>query len=231
MAKIAIIPARGGSKRIPRKNIKLFLGMPIISYSIKVALECGLFDEVMVSTDDDEIADIAQDFGANVPFLRSRENSNDFATTIDVILEVIKMYESKCSTSFHTGCCIYPTAPFTTASQLKDSYYQLLDKKFDSVFPVLRFGYPIQRALAMRDQKVTMINPEHINSRSQDLEPLYHDSGLFYWFNVKAIIKNQKMFTENSGGIIISELHAQDIDNEIDWKLAELKYKLVNEII
>jgi N-acylneuraminate cytidylyltransferase len=227
---IAIIPARGGSKRIPRKNIKDFLGKPIISYSINVALKCGLFDEVMVSTDDEEIATISRSHGANVPFFRSVKNSNDFATTVDVIVEVIEMYKKELNKSFQSGCCIYPTAPFTSTDQLKNSYRHLVDKNFDSVFPVLKFGYPVQRALRIKDEKVTMLNSEFINSRSQDLEPIYHDSGQFYWFDINTLMIKRKMFSDNSGGIIISELEAQDIDNEIDWKLAELKYKLVNQI-
>jgi len=226
MKKIAIITARGGSKRIPNKNIKFFLGKPIISYAIKIAINSNLFDEVMVSTDSKEIADISIKYGAKVPFLRSDINSNDFATTPDVIFEVINSYK-KLNKKFDFGCCIYPTAPLITNEELVSALELLMYKKFDSVFPVIPFSYPIQRALKVtHENKVEMVNPKLYRTRSQDLETLYHDAGQFYWFNVDSVIRKKKLWTNNSAVIKINEIDSQDIDNEEDWKLAEIKYNL-----
>lgn len=229
MAKLCIIPARGGSKRIPKKNIKLFLGKPIIAYSIISALESNVFDEVMVSSDDDEILKIARMYGAKTPFKRSSKNADDFATTIDVIDEVLSYYENQ-GVFFETACCIYPTAPFVTKKTLLNALNVLITKKFDSVFPVIGFSFPIQRALKIDSQsKLSLFQPESIHKRSQDLEQAYHDAGQFYWFN-PAIIKTKKtLWTDNSGVIIIKETEGQDIDTFEDWKLAELKYKLLHE--
>lgn len=226
MPSVAIITARGGSKRIPGKNIKLFHGKPIISYSIETALKSNLFDMVMVSTDDEEIAAIAKKYNAEVPFMRSRENSDDFSGTADVILEVIRDLKNT-GKSFDHACCIYPTAPFVSVSTLKESYDLLLSKNMDSVFPVCRFSYPIYRALEMNDGFVKMIWPENKLKRSQDLKPAYHDAGQFYWINTDRFLKSRSLFTDNSGSIILSELEVQDIDNETDWELAEMKYSLL----
>lgn len=226
MSNLAIIPARGGSKRIPKKNIKLFLGKPIIAYSIEAALKSNLFDEVMVSTDDEKIADIAKSFGAKVPFMRSRTNANDFAVLADVIEEVVVNYNKK-NKKFDTLCCILPTAPFVNVNNIKEAYNKLVYNNFDSVFPILEFSYPIQRSLKIKEGKVTMVWNEYLNTRSQDLEPRYHDSGQFYWLKSTSFNKEKKLFTDNSGSIVISELQAQDIDTETDWKLAEIKYKLM----
>ena len=225
MGNICIIPARGESKRIPRKNIKEFLGKPIIAYSIKAALDSGLFDEVMVSTDDVEIAYIAKKFGAKVPFMRSAKNSDDFATTFDVIEEVIQSYRSQ-GKDFENICCVYSCAPFVTYKILLKAYNQLIEKKFDTVLPIVAYSFPIQRALRLDQRKVSMILEENLNTRSQDLEDSFHDAGQFYWCNSKKLLQNKKILTKNTGGVEISELEAQDIDNEIDWKLAELKYQL-----
>ena len=225
MGNICVIPARGGSKRIPRKNIKEFLGKPIIAYSIQAALDSGLFDEVMVSTDDLEIAEIAKTFGAKVPFMRSVKNSDDFATTFDVIEEVIQVYKSQ-GKEFENICCIYSCAPFVTSEILLKAYNQLIRDKFDSVFPIIAYSFPIQRALRVDQRKVSMILEENLNARSQDLEDSFHDAGQFYWCNSKKVLKNKKILTKNTGGVEISELEAQDIDTEIDWKLAELKFQL-----
>jgi len=226
MNRIAIIPARGGSKRIPKKNLKGFLGRPILAYSIEAALTSGLFDEVMVSTDDDEIAEVAIRFGASIPFRRSIKNSDDFATTVEVLFEVLQMYKAE-GKQFEYGCCIYPTAPFVTSSKLKQAFDVLTNGNFDSVFPVLKYSYPIQRSLRFEGDRIKMVYPEHLNSRSQDLEATYHDSGQFYWFSTDALINKKKMFTDNAMGILTSELEAQDIDTEVDWKLAELKFELI----
>lgn len=227
MKNLAIITARGGSKRIPRKNIKDFLGKPIIAYSIEAAINSELFDEVMVSTDDQEIADIARRYGAKVPFIRSEKNADDFSTTADVITEVIESYKAIGKT-FKYACCIYPTAPFISKKSLSESYLKLLTGDFDSIFPVVKFGYPIQRSLKENDGKIFMVWEEHLNSRSQDLEPRYHDAGQYYWFNTKTFLINKTLFTNNTGLFEIDALKVQDIDTEIDWQLAELKFQLLN---
>ena len=225
MANICIIPARGGSKRIPRKNIKEFLGKPIITYSIQAALDCGLFDEVMVSTDDTEIADIAKKYGASIPFMRSAKNSDDFATTFDVIKEVINYYKDQ-SIKFDNLCCLYSCAPIVKPKLLLRAYNQLIEKSFDTVFPIIAYSFPIQRALRVNEGKVSMILKDNLNIRSQDLEKSFHDAGQFYWSNTNQLLISEKLITSNSGGIEISELDAQDIDNDMDWDLAELKYQL-----
>tara|TARA_Y100001958_G_C21086831_1_gene441298 strand:- start:208 stop:888 length:681 start_codon:yes stop_codon:yes gene_type:complete len=225
MGNICIIPARGGSKRIPRKNIKEFLGKPIIAYSIKAAINSELFDEVMVSTDDPEISEIAKKYGANVPFMRSAKNSDDFATTFDVIEEVIQFYKSQ-GMIYKNICCIYSCAPFVTSEILSKAYDQLIQKKYDTVFPIIAYSFPIQRALRVNQGKVSMILKDNLNIRSQDLEKSFHDAGQFYWVNTNKLFISKKLITSNSGGIEISELDAQDIDTNMDWNLAELKYQL-----
>jgi len=226
---VAIITARGGSKRIPRKNIRPFCGKPIIAYSIDAALKSGLFDEVMVSTDDAEIAEIAKKAGAKIPFMRSAANSNDFAGTAEVICEVIQSYRDL-GKNFARGCCIYPTAPFISPELLKEGYELLDSQKFEVVFPVIQYSYPIQRSLRLSPTlKAEMLWPENYPKRSQDLEPVFHDVGQFYWFNSDSMMRDKKLFADNAGAIKINELLAQDIDNEDDWKLAEIKFTLLKE--
>ena len=226
MSNVAIIPARGGSKRIPRKNIKLFLGKPIIAYSIETAINSGIFDYVMVSTDDAEIANIAKSYGAQVPFFRSHQTSNDFSTTADVIIEVLNELK-KTGRDYDNACCIYPTAPLLSEKSLVDAYNLLLTKNYNTVLPVCQFSYPVQRALKMDESKVSMICPENLNVRSQDLQKVYHDAGQFYWLKTSTFLENQKMFSENSGAVILNEIQVQDIDNETDWKMAELKHSVL----
>jgi pseudaminic acid cytidylyltransferase len=222
MSNIAIIPARGGSKRIPKKNIRVFLGKPIIAYSIEAALSSNLFDEVMVSTDDDEIAEIVKKYGAKIPFKRSEKNSNDFAILNDVIEEVLECYKNE-GRQFDFGCCILSTAPFITKEKLKEAFDMLVNNKFDSVRPIVRFSYPIQRAFKLLpDNSVQLFNPEHLRTRSQDLEPAYHDAAQFYWFKTSKVLRGAF-----KGGIIISETEAQDIDTLDDWKIAELKMRII----
>jgi len=228
MANLCIIPARGGSKRIPRKNIKDFLGKPIIAYSISAALDSDLFDEVMVSTDDNEIAEISIRLGAKVPFFRSNETSNDVATTYQVLEEVLSEYE-KMGRSFENICCIYPCAPFVTSEKLSLAYQTMLDGDFDGIIPVVSFGFPIQRALKLDNQKISFFYPEHALTRSQDLEKSYHDAGQFYWSRISSLIEQKRIITDNTGSIVLSEIEVQDIDNEIDWTLAELKYKMLSK--
>ena len=225
--RLAVITARGGSKRIPKKNIREFCGRPIIGYSIQAAKDAGVFDKVMVSTDSEEIADIAKKEGAEVPFLRSETTSGDFATTSDVILEVLLEYEKK-GILFDEVCCIYPTAPFVTGKKLKEAVAILEDKKYDSVMPVTPFSFPPLRGMVMDGDKISYKWEEYEDSRSQDLETIYHDCGQFYVLSVKSFKNTRKMVTRNTGAIEISEMEMQDIDNEIDWKLAELKYELLH---
>ena len=228
MNNICIIPARGGSKRIPKKNIKSFLGKPIIAYSIEAAIKSNLFAEVMVSTDDEEIAEIAKKYGAKIPFIRSKKNSNDFATTYDVIKEVLMEYEAN-KYKFDNACCIYACAPLVDSDKLKKAYQKLNKKKFDSIFPVIKYSSPIQRALKIHNDKIDLFNSNHLNTRSQDLEDSFHDAGQFYWMKTEKILEKENIITDNCGSIIISELEGQDIDNEIDWKIAELKFKLLKK--
>ena len=228
MKRLAIITARGGSKRIPYKNIREFCGKPIITYSIEAALNAGVFDEVMVSTDDEKIAAIAKEAGAKVPFLRSAETSNDFATTADVILEVLENYE-KIGQTFDSACCIYPTAPFITSEKLKNAVELLENKAYDSVMPVAEFSFPPLRGMIMEEDKVSYKWEEYSMARSQDLQKIYHDVGQFYVFNVEKFKESKKLVTKNTGAITIDEMEMQDIDNEVDWKLAELKYQLLHE--
>lgn len=226
MKNIAIIPARGGSKRIPRKNIKDFMGKPIIAYSIQAALQSNLFDEVMVSTEDKEIASIAQQYGADVPFLRSAETSNDYATTVDVLNEVLCEY-AKRGQHFDYMSCIYATAPFITAKRLKQAYVDMIEHNYDGCYPIVQYSYPIQRCLVSNNGIISRKWSQYENSRSQDLEPTYHDAGQFYFYKVDAFNKKDKILN----GIILSELEVQDLDTETDWQIAELKYKLLQNKI
>lgn len=227
---LAIITARGGSKRIPRKNIKNFLGSPIIKYSIDAALTAGCFTEVMVSTDDEEIATLALSLGAKVPFIRSSENSNDFATTADVITEVLQMYKEK-GQHFDYACCIYPTAPFVTGFKLNEAYKMLIENNAETVVPIVSYGFPILRSFKLEDGLIKMNWPEYISTRSQDLPPAYHDCGQFYFIQTDLFLKNKKLFSDNSLGYEMPESEVQDIDTEEDWKVAEIKYTFLLEKI
>lgn len=225
---IAIITARGGSKRIPYKNIKEFCGKPIIEYSIQAAKESGIFDEIMVSTNDKKIAAIAVKAGANVPFLRSEVNSDDYATTSDVLLEVLEQYE-KVGIQFENACCIYPTAPFVTAQKLKGAMELLKKENCDSVIPVVSFSFPPLRGMTLKEGKLEYMWHEYAMKRSQDLEEIYHDCGQFYAFCVKQFKDSKKLVMDNTVGMVVSELEVQDIDNETDWELAEAKYQLLKK--
>lgn len=216
MKNLCIIPARGGSKRIPRKNIRNFCGKPILAYSIIAAIKSGCFDEVMVSTDDDEIKQIALKYGAKVPFMRSESASNDYAMTHTVLLEVLAEYK-KLGYEFDNMCCIYCTAPFVTAERLKEGMNILIGEKRDCVFPIVQFSFPPQRCVVIHDDKIFWRYPENEMTRSQDLEPIYHDVGQFYCMKVEAFYKRPSLLLGNTKGIIIDDLEAQDIDNEADW--------------
>lgn len=228
MSSIAIITARGGSKRIPRKNIKPFLGKPIINYSIEAALKSGVFDVVMVSTDDDEIAEIARAAGAEVPFMRSEATSNDYATTADVLIEVLDEYEKR-GVTFDELCCIYPTAPFLTEDAIKEAMTSLRDKNADSVLPVVKFSFPPQRGVVMSGDYLVPKWPENTLKRSQDLEPMYHDCGQFYCVNVNRFREEKMLIMAKTVPFIQAEENVQDIDTMDDWKIAEMKYKIQRE--
>ncbi len=228
MSSVAVITARAGSKRIPHKNIREFCGKPIIAYSIEAAVESGLFDEVMVSTDDEEIAEISKQYGAKIPFYRSAETSNDFATTMDVLREVVDEYRKR-DRMFEYLCCIYPTAPFVTGLKIRDGYDTLKKSDADMLIPVVKFECPPQWGVVIDEGSfLRYCSPEFINIRSQDLEPLYHDAGQFYWYNVNRCFENNKDKL-STGAIVLPDMEVQDIDNESDWSLAEMKYKFLHK--
>ena len=208
---VAIITARGGSKRIPHKNVRDFCGKPIISYSICAALSSGAFDEVMVSTDEEAIAAVAREYGASVPFLRSD----------DVIREVLLAYKSR-GIYFQRFCCIYPTAPFVTAKKLQTAMALL--EEAESVMPVVPFSYPPQRGLILKDGRIRRKYPEFLSARSQDLEKMYHDCGQFYACRTDAFFRDSTTDVDDLLPMIMPEMEVQDIDTEEDWAIAELKY-------
>jgi N-acylneuraminate cytidylyltransferase len=221
---ICIIPARGGSKRIPRKNIKDFLGKPIIAYAIEMALKTNLFEEVMVSTDDSEIAEIAKSCGAKVPFLRSIETSDDFATTAAVIKEVIGTYRNM-GKEFNSVCCLYPTAVLANSADISEGY-ELLGEA-DIVLPVTEFSFPPLRSFHLNERGLAEYRyPEHSNTRSQDLEPWYHDAGQWYWYQIKFFEKELEIY--KCKVIKLPNTRVQDIDNMEDWALAKIKYSFIN---
>ncbi len=226
MSSVAIITARGGSKRIPRKNIKEFMGKPMISYAIKAAQDSQIFSEIMVSTEDEEIADISLKYGAKIPFMRSQQTSNDYATTADVLKEVIEKYQEQ-GKNFDTICCIYPCVPFLTGEILRRAYEEFYYKDCDALTPVVRFSFPIQRAFRINQQGyLEYREPENASKRSQDLEPLYHDVGMFYF--MKNYIFQRK---ENRTSFFeMDESQIQDIDTLEDWKMAEIKYKVMHNV-
>lgn len=228
MSSIAIITARGGSKRIPKKNIREFCGKPIIAYSIEAALQSGIFDEVMVSTDSAEIAEIAEQYGAGVPFFRSEKTSGDWATTADVLGEVIENYAQQ-KKHFDLFCCIYPTAPFLTAERLRQAKEALEESKADSLMPVVRFSFPPQRGMVVREGRLGYQYPEFKNTRSQDLEPVYHDCGQFYFCRTAAFLKYYAIVTPDTTPFEMEEEEVQDIDRLSDWEIAEWKYRLLIE--
>ncbi len=223
---VCIIPARGGSKRVPRKNIRSFLGHPIIAYPITAALESGVFSEVMISTDDAEIANFATTCGAMVPFMRSGKTSGDHAIIDEVLLEVLDEYKKQ-NRSFDYLCCIFPTAAFVSAKMLSESFEMLLKGAFDSVIPVVRYSPPIQRAFRLKNGKLEMFEPENFKKRTQDLELAFYDAGLFYWMKTDCFVKNKKCLTSNTGAFEIDENACCDIDTEEDWIFAERLFELM----
>ena len=228
--KVAVIPARGGSKRIPRKNIKEFCGKPMIAWSIGAALKSGCFDRLIVSTDDAEIAAVAKEWGAEVPFMRPTDLSDDHTGTIPVIAHAIRWLQQQGEAPEHV-CCLYATAPFVESQDLIKGFQQLQEQRIDYVFSVTSYAFPIQRAIRITDSgRVVMFNPEHFNSRSQDLEEAWHDAGQFYWGTAEAWLENRIIFGEHSAPVILPRHRVQDIDTLEDWRRAELMFAALQEM-
>jgi len=224
MSNLAIIPARGGSKRIPKKNIKEFLGEPIINYPIKAAISSGCFDKVMVSTENEEIAAIAKSCGAEIPYMRSIETSNDFATTADVIREVITNYE-KVGEKFTHICCLYPTAVFASVKIIQQANMIMLQERVSGVATIVPYQHPIEQALEIdNDQHISYREPQFSIIRTQDLTAYYHDAGQLYFLSVERFLEERKIFLTRMKAIILDPIRVQDIDTIGDWNLAELKY-------
>lgn len=219
--RLAVIPARGGSKRIPRKNIKEFGGKPMIAWSIEAAKSSGCFDSIIVSTDDPEIAEIANKYGAETPFIRPKELSDDYTGTIPVIAHAVRE-QIRSGKKIETACCIYATAPFLTTTDLQQGHKLLIKNNCDYAFSVTKYSFPIQRAVKIgSDGRVKMFYPEHFNTRSQDLEEAYHDAGQFYWGTINAWLEEKPFFSANSFPVILPNHRVQDIDTLEDWKRAE----------
>jgi len=224
---VAIIPARGGSKRIPRKNIKLFHGKPMIAYSIEAAKQSGCFDRIIVSTDDQEIAEIALRYGAEVPFVRPADIADDFATTLDVMQHAI-MWCADQQWDVDKVCCIYATAPFILPEYIQQGLKVVCAENVEYAFSVTTFPFPIQRAISLdKDGAVSMFSPDHANTRSQDLEEAYHDAGQFYWGKATAYLAGKAIFTEHSKAVILPRKRVQDIDTFEDWQLAESLFSVL----
>jgi N-acylneuraminate cytidylyltransferase len=226
---IAIIAARGGSKRIPKKNIKDFFGKPMLSYAINACKDAGIFSEIMVSTDSDEIAEIAKNYGAKVPFMRSQKTSDDFASTYDVLEEVITNYKN-CGLNFDYICCIYPCVPFLSGQILKDAYNQFITSRNDALLPVCKFSVPIEWAMKIEDGILIPSDRKAQLIRSQDLIPKYFDVGMFYMIKSVILLKEKSLGPTKTMAYIMNERYVQDIDNMEDWAMAELKYKLIKEM-
>ena len=226
---VAVIPARGGSKRIPRKNIRKFSGKPIIAYSIEKALLSDLFGKVIVSTDDDEINSIAKQFGAEVPFKRPAQLSDDYAGTTEVVAHAIKWMKNRRWT-LNSICCIYPTAPLLDVELLKTSYEIFIKGKWDYVFSATEYVYPVERSFKVLDNSgLKMLIPGNFNRRSQDLTSTFHDAGQFYWGTPEAWVEERPIFSERSTIIKLPTYRVADIDTEEDWKRAELLYKVLEK--
>jgi pseudaminic acid cytidylyltransferase len=224
---LCVIPARGGSKRIEKKNVRLFLGKPIIAYSIEAARQSGCFQEVMVSTDDPQIADLGRQLGASVPFLRSAQTSGDTAGLAEVLLEVLSRF-GRSGRGFGITACVLATAPFLAASDLKAAIDLLAAERCDGILSVCRYSYPIQRSLVEREGRLRMRWPRHYRSRSQDLETCYHDAGQFYLMHTEAFLRQRRLFLHRMLKYELPETRVQDIDTEEDWKMAEQKYRFLH---
>ena len=219
---LCIIPARGGSKRIPRKNIKLFHGKPMIAYSIQAALKSACFEHIIVSTDDEEIAQVAREHGATTPFMRPKNLADDFATTGDVMRHAISEMQKQ-GWQGEQVCCLYATAPFVRAEDLINGQKTLSQQQADFAFSITNYAFPIQRALLLdENQQVRMLQPEHFFTRSQDLPETWHDAGQFYWGKTEAWLAEKPIFNSHSIGIKLPRFRVQDIDTPEDWQQAEL---------
>lgn len=228
--KIAVIPARGGSKRIPGKNIKHFCGNPIISYAIEAALKSGVFDRVIVSTDDQEIAKVAKAYGAEVPFVRPKELSDDMTPTVPVIKHATEWVIANWG-PVSSVCCIYSTAPFVTSADIRQAYATLSDGQTSGyVFTATSFPFPIQRAFRINENgNCEMFHPEHYNTRSQDLEEAYQDAGQFYWGSGESYLSGKIFFSNDSKPHVIPRYRVQDIDTPEDWMRAEIMWRVLKE--
>ncbi len=225
---VAIIPARGGSKRIPGKNVKLFLGKPIIAYSIEAALDSNIFDKVIVSTDSDEIADVARSYGAEVPFYRPQELCDDHTETAPVICHTIQWLENNKSTPVF-ACCIYATAPFVEPLYIRKGFELINKYQSSTCFSVTTFPFPIFRALKINNNgSLEMFWPENELVRSQDLEEAYHDAGQFYWVDCKKFMNEPKLYAKDSCPVILPRYLVQDIDTYEDWEMAEYLFKAIH---
>ena len=225
--KIAVIPARGGSKRIPRKNIRPFCGKPIIAYSIDAARDSGLFDEVVVSTDDEEIATLARQFGATTPFVRPKEISDDFTGTNAVVKHAVTWFIERGNDVSH-ACCIYATAPLIQDRFIREGYQRLIVSDAAFAFSITHYAFPIQRAVRLTSEgRVDSLYPEHRMTRSQDLEPAFHDAGQFYWGTARAFLDDEAVFSPRSIGVVLPRMYVQDIDTLEDWEQAEFMFRAV----
>ena len=224
---LCVIPARGGSKRIEKKNSRLFLGKPIIAYSIEAARQSGCFQEIMVSTDDPQIADLARQLGASVPFLRSAQTSGDTAGLAEVLLEVLSQY-ARAGRQFGIASCVLATAPFLDAHDLETAMGLFAAEHCDGILSVCRYSYPIQRSLVERGGRLRMRWPRHYRSRSQDLEPSYHDAGQFYIVRTEAFLRQRRLFLRHMLKYELPEIRVQDIDTEEDWRMAEHKFRFLH---
>lgn len=224
--RVAIIPARGGSKRIPRKNIEEFCGKPMIAWPIEVAKASGLFDHIVVSTDDDEIGNVAKAWGAELPFLRPAALSDDHASTDRVVLHAVEESE-KCYGKLDQACCIYPTSPFLTADDLRRGLHMLLEHAACTAFPLVKYDFPIEQAFLLEGARPCAKWPEQLDLRSQDLRDHYHDAGMFYWFDVHKFLEKPQLFAADSVAFEIPATHCQDINTAEDWEYAEMKFELL----
>ncbi len=227
MNALAIIPARAGSKRILNKNIRPFFNKPIIAYSIETAIKAKCFDEIMVSTESKEIANISLKYGADIPFYRSIQTADAFTPLSNVIMEVLRKYAEQ-GKNFRFVCCILPTSVFASNTIIRKSFTKLKQKNIDAVISVVKYNHPIQRALTIRNGKLEMILPKHATYRTQDLSASYYDAAQFYWLQVRSFFDQKVFFMKNTLAYELPASRVQDIDTLEDWKIAEIKYKLLN---
>ena len=228
MATIAIIPARGGSKRIPRKNVREFCGKPMLARSIETVIASGLFDHVVVSTDDGEIAEMAKSCGADVPFVRPASLSGDDAVTDAVLVHAVLQCQTLFPDIAH-GCCVYATTPFLTVHDLKLGLDTLMSNRATSVFPVVEYEFPIEQAFVLEGKRPVAKWPESLDSNSQEFQSHYHDAGMFYWFDVDGFLQVKKLFCENSAVLVIPRYRCQDLNTHEDWESAEIKFEVMQE--